>query len=124
MTQAEIETLYRIISERVRNARKRRGLNQQDLASRIGKDRTSVVNLESGKQKMPLHVLWSIAEHVGMTLHDLIPTKAEIAAAASVPTLDAKLIAKIEEVAEGDPTVSLRLRRFLENDDDANNEEE
>jgi transcriptional regulator with XRE-family HTH domain len=124
MTQAEIDTLYRIISERVRNARKRRGLNQQDLATRIGKDRTSVVNLESGKQKMPLHVLWSIAEHVGVTFHELIPTQDEIVAAAAVPTLDSKMIAKIEEIAQGDPTVSLRLRRFLEDDDSANNEVE
>ena len=124
MTNAEIATLYNIISQRVRTARQRRGLNQQELAEKVGKDRTSIVNLESAKQKPPLHVLWSIAEHIGVTLHELIPTTDEIAAATIGSTLDAKTIAKIDEAADGNPTISLRLRRFLEDEDLTNSEED
>ena len=77
MTRESLEDrLYRLIGERVR--RRRGDLTQNALADRIGLGRTSITNLESGTQRIPLHYLWRIAEALGCEVSDLIPTRAEL----------------------------------------------
>lgn len=58
MTPNEI---YKEVGARIRQARLRVGMSQGDLASSSGLTRTSIVNLEGGKQRIPLHRLFEIA---------------------------------------------------------------
>lgn len=55
------------------DARKRLGLSQQDVGDMIGRTRPSLANFETGRQRLPLDVLWRYAEAVGVQLHTLIP---------------------------------------------------
>lgn len=48
MSEMEIETQVRLIGERIRHARKSRGLSQADLAVRIGVSQPAIANWESG----------------------------------------------------------------------------
>lgn len=48
MSEAEIETTARSIGDRIRHARKGRGLSQADLARRIGVSQPAIANWESG----------------------------------------------------------------------------
>lgn len=50
----------------VRQARKARGLRQSDLADRIGLTRTSVVNLEAGRQEFRLTTMVMIMKALGI----------------------------------------------------------
>ena len=55
-------SLYIHIGARVREARKARGMKQGALAECIGLTRTSIINLERGRQAVPLRELLDIAE--------------------------------------------------------------
>ena len=65
--------IYAIIGKRVHAARERAQLTQSELASRIGFSRASISNIESGRQKIQVHVLWSLANALNVTAQDLLP---------------------------------------------------
>lgn len=67
------ERLYEYIGLQIRNHRDKRSFTQQDLADRIGLERTSITNIERGKQKLPLHVLFGICEALDVTPNDVLP---------------------------------------------------
>ena len=76
MTDKLEKLLYALIGERVRA---RRGdLTQTQLAERVGLGRTSITNLESGAQRMPLHYLVRIAEALDCDVRDLVPSRKEL----------------------------------------------
>ncbi|MEO3780888.1 helix-turn-helix transcriptional regulator [Micromonospora sp. B11E3] len=75
MEEAEIKDIYDELGQRVRNARTRAGVTQGQLAQRIGLTRSSVANLEAGRQKIMLHVLLGIAEALDVGPEDLLPNR-------------------------------------------------
>src|SRR6266581_686094 len=64
---------YKLLGARIARRRSSARLTQAQLAERIGSARTSVTNLERGRQQMPLHQLLRIAEVLQVDLKDLIP---------------------------------------------------
>lgn len=56
-----IERIYRRLGERIRAARLRAGLSQERLAGRLGLVRTSVVNIEAGRQRILFHQVKTFA---------------------------------------------------------------
>jgi transcriptional regulator with XRE-family HTH domain len=54
--------LYALVGRRVREAREKQGLTQKALASLLSLTRTSVTNIERGKQKLLLHTLVELAQ--------------------------------------------------------------
>src|SRR5687767_2795287 len=57
----QTKELYVEVGRRTRMARLSRGVTQDALAERVGLTRTSITNVEAGKQKLPLHTLFEIA---------------------------------------------------------------
>jgi transcriptional regulator with XRE-family HTH domain len=110
--QAE-KRLYRLIGERVSSARSSTGLSQNKLAKKLGLSRVSVVNIEKGRQRPPVHVLWKIAEALGVEITDLIPALAQIANTEASVHLDNRTISMIEEAANDDPATLRRLTEFI-----------
>ena len=53
--------LYRLLGERIQRARFENRKSQRVLAEELGMSRTSMVNIEKGRQHTSLHVLWQIA---------------------------------------------------------------
>jgi transcriptional regulator with XRE-family HTH domain len=82
--------IYVVIGERLKDARGRASerMTQDDLASLVGLERTSVTNIEAGRQKAPLHVLYLLARALGVELKDLVPTSSELAPYRSVQEID------------------------------------
>jgi transcriptional regulator with XRE-family HTH domain len=85
------QALYEAIGSGIRAARTARKLTQTDLAATVGLTRTSVVNIEKGRQKLLLHTLYAFAAALGMEPVDLLPRVAESsegygAGAETVPT--------------------------------------
>jgi len=107
------ERLYRLVGERVSSARIGTGLSQTKLAKKLGLSRVSIVNIEKGRQRPPLHVLWKIAEALGIEITDLIPTLAQIANSGAGVQLDGKTVSMIEEAANDDPATLRRLTEFI-----------
>ena len=48
-------------------------MTQATLANALGISRTSVANLESGRQQMLLYRLYKLAHLLGCSLHEIIP---------------------------------------------------
>jgi transcriptional regulator with XRE-family HTH domain len=67
------DRLYREVGIALACARSNAGLTQSTLAERAGLARTSVVNGEAGRQRLPLHVLARLARVCGVDLVALIP---------------------------------------------------
>ena len=75
MRQNELaDALYAAVGVRVREARRSQKMSQEDLANRVGLTRTSITNVEAGRQKLPLHTLFAIAEALGMEAKELLPS--------------------------------------------------
>src|SRR5438093_13360933 len=72
------DALYREVGIRLRQLRESVGMTQADVAIRVGLERTSVTNIEAGKQKTPLHIIYRVASTLGVDLSKLLPTIEEL----------------------------------------------
>jgi transcriptional regulator with XRE-family HTH domain len=66
------DDLYVSIGARIRAAREARGLNQTELGSRLGLNRTSVSNIEAGRQRPMPHTLIAAAQALGIEVGALL----------------------------------------------------
>ena len=107
------DSLYSLIGERIRGARENAGLSQAKLAEKLKMSRTSVVNIEAGRQRLPIHVLWQIADEIGTEASLLIPRQSEYYEQAQPMSLDAETIEEIEKAASGDSATRRDLMNFL-----------
>lgn len=81
LSDADVDRFYTVVGSRVRRARAGRGMSQAALAQQIGFTRSSVANLEAGRQRVALHLFVQIARALECSPSVLIP---EIATASSV----------------------------------------
>lgn len=107
------EALYKLVGEKIRKFRDRKGISQAKLAQKLGMTRTSVVNIEAGRQRPPLHVLWQIAEVLETETALLIPKQAEYREQGQPISLDSTTVAEIEKAANGDPVARRDLEAFI-----------
>lgn len=70
--------LYALLGARLREIRHTRGLTQEQLAEAVGILRTSVANIEAGRQKAPLHVLYNLCQELGVELSMILPTCGDV----------------------------------------------
>ena len=69
------ETFYAIVGSTISHVRQERRFTQEKLAKAVNLDRTSISNIEQGRQKMLLHSLYEIANALGVEPFDLLPKK-------------------------------------------------
>jgi transcriptional regulator with XRE-family HTH domain len=65
--------LYVQLGKLVRAKRDQADLTQGQLAERIGLTRTSISNIENGRQKIQLHTLYALATALGVPVEILLP---------------------------------------------------
>ncbi len=63
----------REVGLRLQRARKQCGITQEELAKRIGLPRPSYANIESGRQRVPLDVVWRAAIVLDLSIAALVP---------------------------------------------------
>lgn len=66
-------SIYVDIGHKVKVQREKLGISQGDLASVTGLTRTSITNLEAGRQRTPIHVLCKIAGALNVKVSALLP---------------------------------------------------
>ena len=69
----DINALYSEIGRRIQSHRSQRGITQADLAQRVSLTRTSITNIEGGKQSILVHTVYAIASALEVELSDLLP---------------------------------------------------
>ena len=70
--------LYRAVGDAIRSARLAQDMTQEQLARRIEMRRTSVVNIEAGRQRVPLATLYDIADALGVQAAALLPRNEDV----------------------------------------------
>lgn len=67
---------YKHVGSMIRAFRLKCKISQDDLAKRIGHTRTSITNMEAGRQRIPIDVLIAISRSLRIELSDLLPHRA------------------------------------------------
>lgn len=70
---AETKAFYREIGRRIRDAREDKHLTQEALALIVSLNRTSVTNIEKGRQQLLVHTLVEIAKALDVSPESLLP---------------------------------------------------
>lgn len=83
--------IYEEVGRLVRGFRSKCRLTQEDLAEQIGLARTSVANIEQGRQRIALDTLFAIAQALKVNARDLLPAESNVAEAEIEQNLGAEL---------------------------------
>jgi transcriptional regulator with XRE-family HTH domain len=73
---AVVDQFYEQFGQRVRKARLELRLNQVELGHRVGLERSSISNIEKGRQRVQLHLLLEFAAALEVQPMELIPDPA------------------------------------------------
>lgn len=73
----EIDRFYREFGKHLHDARGAAGLSQETLGAAIGLNRTSISNIEKGRQRLLMHQLPVLARVLGVGVEELLPSAPE-----------------------------------------------
>lgn len=71
MKQRSIEAIYKELGRRILDARKQKGMSQEQLAGESGIDRSHMGFIEQGRRKPTLSTLYKITDTLGISLEQL-----------------------------------------------------
>ncbi|MBN2381195.1 LexA family transcriptional regulator [candidate division WOR-3 bacterium] len=74
-----------LVGQRIRAARRERGLNQDELSLKLGIHRNSLVRYERGERRIDVNLLYRIAEALEVSLHWLVTGEGEMEKLPDVP---------------------------------------
>lgn len=77
--------LYSVVGERLKQRRLEANVTQAQLAEAAGVLRTSVTNIEAGRQKPPLHLLYRMCLALDVEVSSILPANDEVAGASAAP---------------------------------------
>lgn len=80
----DLDDFYSALGSQIRRKRVDAELTQEQLADALALNRTSVTNIEKGKQRILLHTFVQIAEILKMDLTDLMPLSSRIRSSPTV----------------------------------------
>ena len=72
-----VDPYYWHLGKLVREQRIKRGVTQEQLGVHLSLSRTSIVNIEKGRQHVAVHQLAHIADYLGCTPASLMPSTGE-----------------------------------------------
>lgn len=101
----DIDDFYAALGAAVRTKREEVGLTQAQLSGRVGMSRTSITNIERGRQRLLADQLQAVASSLGVSVDQLLPridrkrgrAQSDAARLRSMPT-----VAKFVETALAD----------------------
>ena len=77
--------LYQQIGKQIQELRRKKGLTQSKLADSLALNRTSITNIEKGRQKILVHTLWDLADALGVSPKNLLPDETSFPRAQNEP---------------------------------------
>ena len=84
------EAIYRFFGRRLRELRERKHVPQEELAALSGLTRSSIANIESGRQRVLLHQLLRFAEALNVEIDALVPHVPDLTKDFKTETRDSK----------------------------------
>ena len=77
--------ICRLFGQLLAKKRKEAELSQESLAKAVGLTRTSITNIERGRQPVNLHTLYLIAEILNLDVVELLPSLPKKSVASPIP---------------------------------------
>ncbi len=71
------DRIYRVFGSRLRELRERASITQEELAKRVDLSRTSITNIEKGRQRVLLHQFVDLAEALNVEPTTLMPAASD-----------------------------------------------
>lgn len=71
--------LYQKLGRHLRQKREAAKLTQAHVAEGVGVLRTSITNIEAGRQKAPLHLIYELCAVLQVDIKDVLPPLSELA---------------------------------------------
>jgi transcriptional regulator with XRE-family HTH domain len=101
---AENDSFYESFGELVRKHRERLGLTQEGLGRSVGLSRTSITNIEKGRQHVALHQVFALAGALEIPATTLLPrdegATAVSALSKKLPGVDQDVVAWVSQVIQ------------------------
>lgn len=72
------ERAYYELGRRISERRIEMGMTQTDLGKLVGLSRTSISNIETGRQRIQYRTLIRVAFHLELTMHELVSDSAHL----------------------------------------------
>lgn len=72
------DILYAIIGQRIRISREKYNMTQEEMGERVGLTRSSIANIELGRQKIQLDTLYQVAITLNLEIFELLPSINEL----------------------------------------------
>lgn len=79
------DKLYKIIGDGLAKRRSELGLTQDQVADAVKLERTSITNIEAGRQRAPLHLLYRLCAALNMETSSILPANKEVVENRTVP---------------------------------------
>ncbi len=90
--------LYQIVGSRIIELRKFNNDTQEQLAKKIGLKRSSISNIEQGRQQVSLHLLYRISQVYSTEIYSLLPRVNDLAGKVSLELDNVREMLKEKEV--------------------------
>jgi len=74
LEQTAIDSFYQAVGENLRFHRKKAGFDQETLAARLDLSRTTISNIEKGRQRLSLEHAWLGAQVLNVSIDALLPS--------------------------------------------------
>lgn len=116
MLDREQQTLfYEKLGENIKEARRRQNMNQEELGVKLGLSRVSIVNIETGKQRLPIHVLGDITNILKVKMSELVPEVVSQANNILDTSIDPNTLNKIIRESKDDSNSPEKVINYLKN---------
>lgn len=99
MDNSDHAAFYQQLGANIRGRRKALKLSQDALAKMVGLTRTSLTNIENGRQHPPLHTFCEIVDQLKVGVTELLPARNAAPAAVDVQAIAAPQVRDKSELA-------------------------
>lgn len=96
-----MQDLYKELGDLIRDRRKALGMSQETLARNVGLSRTSITNIECGRQHVALHLLYDLASFLRTEPSALLPSNASVRSKKTLKLDEKHLSSDIAQSLEG-----------------------
>jgi transcriptional regulator with XRE-family HTH domain len=69
----EKDNLYQVLGEQIRTKRRSNSLNQEGLAAKVRLTRSSIAQIEAGKQAPSIFLLYQLCAALKISVFDILP---------------------------------------------------
>ncbi len=109
LPERQITYLYEELGSRIKKGREDLGYKQEAFASLLKISRASLVNIEQGRQKAPLHNLYEISRLIKVPLAELLPNLVDEEQQNSKP----KFEEEVKLMSGGNSEIQQKLMSFI-----------